>query len=416
MTVGLARTTSPTAPPVAAPARQASRTLSRFDPRRLATLLHRYVGLALAGFLILSGLTGSVLVFQREIDAWLNPQLWAVTAEGPALSASEIAARVEAHDPRVRARWIPLEPDEGLDVWVDPKIDPATGAPYAIGYNQMFVDPVTGEINGTRRYGPPTLNREELIPFIDLFHRTLSIPGLWGTWLMGGIALIWLFDCFVGAYLTLPRGAKGPRAFLSKWKTAWTLKPRASSTRRNLDLHRAGGLWLWGVLATLAASGVALNLEHEIFEPVVGVFSPISENEFEHQPMDFANPIPPAFGFDEAIVRARDLAAIPADQRVSGIYYAAEIGGYGVAFGEPYEAGLGITWAYVGNDGSLIELTRPGVGTAGDIVAQAQLPLHSGQILGLPTRILICIAGLATAGLSITGVIIWARKRAARRR
>ena len=225
-----------------------------------------------------------------------------------------------------------------------------------------------------------------------MFHRTLSLPGLWGTWLLGGVAIVWLFDCFVGAYLTLPKGAKGPRAFLSKWKTAWTLKPRASSTRRNLDLHRAGGLWLWGVLATLAVTSISFNLEHEVFEPVVSVFSPISENEFEHQPMDYRNPTVPAFGFDEAIARARDLADIPAEQRASGLYYAAEIGGYGVSFGEPYQAGLG------------------------DIFAQAQLPLHSGQILGMPTRILIFLAGLATAGLSITGIIIWARKRTARRR
>ncbi|MNO08416.1 hypothetical protein D3C81_2310440 [compost metagenome] len=45
---------------------------------------------------------------------------------------------------------------------------------------------------------------------------------------------------------------------------------------------------------------------------------------------------------------------------------------------------------------------------------QAQLPLHSGRILGLPGRILISAMGLVIAMLSVTGVIIWWRKRAAR--
>jgi uncharacterized iron-regulated membrane protein len=57
---------------------------------------------------------------------------------------------------------------------------------------------------------------------------------------------------------------------------------------------------------------------------------------------------------------------------------------------------------------------QPWKGTAADIFVQAQFPLHSGRILGLPGRILISAMGLAVAALSVTGVIIWARKRRAR--
>jgi uncharacterized iron-regulated membrane protein len=42
-----------------------------------------------------------------------------------------------------------------------------------------------------------------------------------------------------------------------------------------------------------------------------------------------------------------------------------------------------------------------------------QLPLHSGNIVGLGGRILISLSGLVTAMLSITGVVIWLRKRRA---
>lgn len=40
--------------------------------------------------------------------------------------------------------------------------------------------------------------------------------------------------------------------------------------------------------------------------------------------------------------------------------------------------------------------------------------MHSGRILGLPGRILISLMGLAVALLSVTGVVIWARKRRSR--
>lgn len=45
---------------------------------------------------------------------------------------------------------------------------------------------------------------------------------------------------------------------------------------------------------------------------------------------------------------------------------------------------------------------------------QAQFPLHSGRILGMPGRILVSLLGLALAMLSLTGVVIWVRKRRAR--
>ena len=53
-------------------------------------------------------------------------------------------------------------------------------------------------------------------------------------------------------------------------------------------------------------------------------------------------------------------------------------------------------------------------GTAADIFAQAQFPIHSGRILGLPGRILVSLMGLVVAALSVSGVVIWWRKRRAR--
>src|SRR5690606_10395567 len=43
--------------------------------RRIFVLLHRYVGLALAAFLIVTGLTGAVISWDHELDEWLNPHL-----------------------------------------------------------------------------------------------------------------------------------------------------------------------------------------------------------------------------------------------------------------------------------------------------------------------------------------------------
>ncbi len=57
-------------------------------------------------------------------------------------------------------------------------------------------------------------------------------------------------------------------------------------------------------------------------------------------------------------------------------------------------------------------------GSAADVIYRLQFPIHSGQILGLPGRIIVFLAGIVTAVLSVTGVVIWAlgvRRRARQR-
>ncbi|NWE37006.1 PepSY domain-containing protein, partial [Pseudomonas gingeri] len=53
--------------------------------RALLVLLHRYIGLATALFLMIAGITGSLLAFNHELDEWLNPGFYKATAEGLAL-------------------------------------------------------------------------------------------------------------------------------------------------------------------------------------------------------------------------------------------------------------------------------------------------------------------------------------------
>jgi PepSY-associated transmembrane protein len=57
--------------------------------RAICVKLHRYVGLAIAAFLTIAGLTGSILAFDTDLDAWLNPELFEAKASGPILPPSQ---------------------------------------------------------------------------------------------------------------------------------------------------------------------------------------------------------------------------------------------------------------------------------------------------------------------------------------
>ena len=56
----------------------------------------------------------------------------------------------------------------------------------------------------------------------------------------------------------------------------------------------------------------------------------------------------------------------------------------------------------------------PWEGTSGDVFMQLQFPLHSGRIAGTPGRVAISLLGIVVAMLSITSIVVWAKKRAAR--
>lgn len=400
--------------------------------RPILIFLHRWVGLFIAAFLVVSGLTGAVISWDHELDDVLNPHLMYARATGPSLPPLDLARQIETRDPRVRVTWLPLsaEPGGTLAFGVEPRRDPATGRLFEPGYNQVFVDPATGLEQGRRAWGAVwPITSETFVSFLYVLHYSLHLPEMWGLdrwgiWLLGGVAVLWTLDCFVGFVLTLPPRPATPRSdrtFWSRWKPAWLIKTRGSAYRITFDVHRALGLWLWGVLFTVAFTGFSLNLYAEVFYPVMSTVSRVTPSPFDlRRPADRHAPIQPRITYDQILGAARAEARSRGwDAPAGAAFYSPEYGIYGVGFfaagGDHESAGVGPPYLYYdGQDGRYLGDRRPWVGAAADIFVQAQFPLHSGRILGLPGRILISITGLAVAALSITGVIIWWKKRAAR--
>ncbi len=174
-------------------------------------LIHRYAGLAMTVFLVIVGITGSLLAFYHELECWLAPELLTVPVrDARMLDPFTLRERAEALEPRARIDQVPLAqtPGESYGVWLTPKTDPETGKDYALPYTQIFLDPYTGDRLGTRKWGKVSLARENLLPFLYRLHYSLALPestGNLGGYLLGITALVWTLDCFIGFYLTLPR-------------------------------------------------------------------------------------------------------------------------------------------------------------------------------------------------------------------
>lgn len=409
--------------------------------RFVFTLLHRWVGLFIAGFLFVSGLTGAIISWDHELDGLLNPHLTEARAAGAPIPALDLARRFEADNPHAQITHLPLaaEPGHSLDFFVTGRVDPETQRQVELGYNQVFVDPASGEELGRRDWGGVwPISSENLVSFLYVLHYSLHIPEMWGIddwgmWLMGSVAILWMVDCFVGFYLTLPARRSQregrpqaverqlARGWWARWKPAWRIKTSGSPYRVNFDLHRASSLWTWGLLFMLAFTAFSLNLYREIFHPLMSLVSDVTPTPFDTRTQtDRHSPIEPKLTFADILAKARNEGAARGwPEPVGAIGYAPRFGVFRAWYfypGDNHGAG-GVGPAVIffdGQDGRVLAQREPWVGTIADIFVQAQFPLHSGRILGLPGRILVSIMGVVVALLSVTGVVIWWKKRKVR--
>lgn len=388
--------------------------------RPLLVILHRWFGLATAVFLFVAGLTGAIISWDHELDEWLNPQLFEAPAGGTPLAPLELAALLEAADPRLRVRFMPLAIEEGhsFGVFVEPRIDPATGQPHELDFNQVALDPATGEILGQREWGKVSLDRENLLPFLYKLHYSMHIPDGFGLELgvlfMGIVAIVWVIDSLVALWISFPSASTWRRAFAFRW--------RAGGHRLVFDLHRSGGVWLFLLVLMLAVTSVSMNLKEEVVRPLVAHFSSLAASPFAARtPAPPEQAAEPQIGFGEAVELARNEADRHGiDAPPGGVFVSTTFGVYGVGFYQPGnghgDVGLGNPWLYFDSrSGEPVGADVPGTGSAGDIFLQAMFPLHSGRIIGIPGRVLMSILGVAIAVFSATGVLIWMKKRRARR-
>jgi len=310
---------------------------------------------------------------------------------------------------------------------------------YEVDYNEVFVDPVSGEELGRRYWGAPwPVTRENFVSFLYVLHYSLHIPAfwgidLWGLWLLGGVAILWTLDCFVGFYLTLPQKRRGARdaetadeertgkSWLQRWAAAWKVRWGSGSTKLNFDIHRAFSLWTWALLFVIAFTGFSMNLYNEVFYPLMSKVSEVTPGPFElREPHALDSPEPPQIAYPALLAAAqREAQRRGWSEPAGGIYYAPDYGIHSVYFHEAGNehgtGGAGTRTLYYDNKGGeLLGEYLPWTGTAADLFVQAQFPLHSGRILGIPGRILISLMGLVVATLSVTGLVIWWRKSKAR--
>jgi uncharacterized iron-regulated membrane protein len=386
--------------------------------RAIWLVLHRWAGLTLAVFLVMAGLTGAALAFYDDLHAatarWVRvepPAAGAPLLDPIALHAAAERAAPEARFDRVE---LTIEPGRAVLFYPSPR------GPDALDFDELALDPYTGAEVYRGTWADITEGWHQLMPFIFRLHYTFAL-GEAGRLALGIAALVWTLDCFISFLLTLPHT---PQRWWHRWRQAWQVRgPSAGSMKFTFDLHRASGLWLWPVLLVFAWSSVGFNLT-SVYDPVMSAFGAtdprdalpkrLAPDELEH---DWA------VRLDEGRALARQIGASQGFEVVAenGLSYRKNFDAYEYRFAASDDVSHDRPQSRLYFDratGEVLALKR-GLGR-GDANGLHEwiVSLHIASVGGTWYRTFVVILGLAVAALSMTGFVLWLRKReaSARRR
>lgn len=381
--------------------------------RKVFYFIHLWTGLLLGFWLVLMGLTGSLLSWRAEMTEW------------------ETRQRVSAPVPDANAAKIPVSQAIAALKEFNTELNPERGMNLPVSKTGYYLHNARGEVNGehvtmvylvnpvTARVYPP-VNRSTLwIDITERFHHNLLV-GVKGTVTNGFFTFFTLFMLISGAWLWWPSN-------LAQLRQRTLLKSGINLRRTLYDLHNMSGVYLFGVLFLITLTGVIIDYNGQTDQSVTKWISRLGGVKEEPRRTrgeegrgrgpeqgrgaptrtDGRKPLP----IDTMVEKARaalpnnTLVAIRAPRRPGQPFRASydlvRITSGDVPF-DPY-TGERIRSS---NEAAFNRPASPGTKVMG-----AVFHLHYGWYGGYWTKVVYCLTGFMPLILFITGVWMWIHRK-----
>ena len=220
--------------------------------RSVLLQVHRWLGIALAIWVIAIALSGAILIFRPELQKLTYPQFFHVTRDGSAdASPGALLAALRATYPRGAISgidWPTYRRDTVLSYVLDAKT-----------FRTVFLHPQTAAIIGE-------MPEHSWITRLQDFHFDL-LSGPTGRTVNGVAAL-----CLVGMLAT---GSVIWWPAAGRWRQSLTIDISRPWKRINWQAHNAVGAWLFAILLLWAVTGVEFAFPRR-FRAAVNAISPLT--------------------------------------------------------------------------------------------------------------------------------------------
>ena len=355
--------------------------------RRAWLRVHRWLGLSVGWLLAAVALMGALLVVVGPLDRALHPELF--RARGGAVAAT---VTLES----VRARLLrEFGADTALVLRMPAQADGTVAFTVKGRWTgTVYVDPASGLEQGRRG------DMEGARNLLFKLHSSLGLQET-GKAILAWIALAYLFLLVTGLVLWWPR----------RWPPQLRIEWRKGLLRGLFDVHRTGGAVLGLLIAVSVATGAYMAwppLRDAV--TLLGGATPVKPPKLPKLAAG-APPAAPAPGLDAMLAAARDavpgspvtIVTLPVrpDKPVRVRLKTAD---------DPHPNGLSSVWVDP-RTGKVLAVQRWDRLDPGARASVIVYPLHTGELGGPLLEAVAALSGLALAGLGVSGIWLWLKRR-----
>jgi uncharacterized iron-regulated membrane protein len=360
--------------------------------KKISSQLHLWLGISSGLVVFIVALTGCVLVFEEELEPVINRSFHVVTVPDNKnrLPLDTLTHLAQAQFPENKLSRIIVEKEADRSI--------------LFGFKQgkkekelltVAINPYTAQVIGSRA------EHDTFFEVVLRLHRYLCM-GDTGKIITGISCICFLVIMITGVVLWWPNRKNRKQRFTVKWD--------ASPKRLNWDLHAVFGFYVLPFVFLIALTGLVWsykwvnNLIYLAFDgqpqqkreaplqlPLTGKSVTHYQQILNETHKLLPNPGKVTFttldtdSLSITIAKTDDAAAI--SNVVSFLYFSK-------------------------TDGSLVSTRLYKDETAGFKARRVVFPVHTGSLLGWPTKVIAFIASFIAASLPVTGIIIWlGRKR-----
>lgn len=360
--------------------------------KKIASQLHLWLGVSSGLVVFIVALTGSILVFEDELEPVIYPEFHVVEAPKgqSSLPLDNLRDAVARAYPQQHIARIVIEPRPDRTV-----IFGLVKGKKEKDVLSVAVNPYTAEIADTRR------ENESFFHIVLQLHRYLCLEDT-GKAITGVACVMFIVIMITGLVLWWPNRKQAKQRFTIKWN--------AKFKRLNWDLHAVFGFYVLPFTFLIALTGLVWSykwVNSMIFltfdgkpqqkreapanPSLVGTSKPgvltqinTETNRLLNHPGRIQFTLPESDSLSITISKSNDEASIA--NVVDFLYFDQ-------------------------HDGHLISKRLYADETSGMKVRRLVFPIHTGSIWGWPTKILALIVALITATLPVTGIIIWVGRK-----
>lgn len=357
--------------------------------RRILLKTHLYLALATAPVLVVLGLTGSVMAFENDIPHWLHPSLFYVRPRPTTLPEQDLIQHVE------QQFALPVQSAQILNGANLARVFQLPG-----GWS-VFVDPYDATILGARHGG---FRSDRWIQYIHQIHlRLVPDPAAMPRVAAAGKLVV----SYVGLVLCL----LVPTGSVLFWRTRrLTVRWRGSWFKACFDLHHVVGAGAAAFLLIAAVTGVLIGFpfgERLIYSATAST-SPRPLPPPRSTPDGARTPL----SIDDAIAIAR--AALPGASATGYSMPRQPTGVFVISLRVPAETSLAVhsSVAIDQYSGAVLQKRDFRTDSSGYYWIRFNRSLHTGDIWGTATHVLVAAVSLLLVVMVLTGLAIWWRKLA----